>query len=164
MALALECQAEYLCDTIGDDVYVYTKTPGDLYEWWEDDTLKDVPETARRHMRRNKSMWIGIAQLFGHVAACLRSGKLPTDANVTPLIEAESRKFLDGGGTVASVVLACFGYVFDQSIELGDRDIARLPACKNDQEYKMARKWYEKFDGVEHKKWWRDTMPRNFGY
>ena len=117
-----------------------------------------MPEVARRLTRRNKSVWIDMAQVFGHVADCLRSGELPTDANVSPLVEAESRKYLDGGGTVNSVVLACFEHVFAQSIELGDgthhetfrRDIARLPVCKNDQEYKMARKGYQKFDGVEH--------------
>lgn len=167
MVFALECQADTLCDMLRDDVD-FRKTSGGLYEWWEDLVLKDVPEVAQRLMRRNKSMWIGMAQFFGHVADCLRSGKLPTDANVTPLIEIESRKYLDGGGTVASVVLACFDYVVDQSIELGDgthhetfrRDIARPPACKNDKEYKIARKGYQKFDGVEHQKWWSDAMPR----
>ena len=170
MVFALECQADTLCDIIREDVGFMT--PGNLYLWWEHSVLENVPEVARRLMRRNKSMWIGMAQLFGHVADCLRSRELPTDANVSPLIEFEARKYLDSGGTVNSVVLACFEHVFNQSNELGDgthhetfhRDIAKLPACKNDQEYKMARKGYQRFDGVEHKKWWRDTMPRNSGY
>ena len=170
MVFALECQADTLCDTTREDVQC--KTPLNLCGWWEDDVLKGVLEVAGRLMHRNKSMWIGMAHFSGHVADCLRSGKLPTDANVSPLIKAEPRKYLDSGGTVASAVLVCFDWVVDQSIELSNsthhetfhRDIAKIAACRNDQEYKMARKGYQHFDEVEHKKWWRDTMPQHFGY
>lgn len=168
MAFALECQANTLGDTISEDIYYMA--PRVLYEWWEDVVLQDVPEIAQRSMRRDKSLWKGFARLFGHVADCVRSGKLPTTDNVLPSLGAEwnpeSRKFLNSGGTVASVVLACFEHVFAHSIELGDgthdetfrRDIMRIRACKNDKEYKMARKGYQRFEGVDGKKWWRDLM------
>lgn len=68
----------------------------------------------------------------------------------------ETREYLSQGGTVASIVLACFDHAIDQGICSGDgsfeeshgEDIAKLPKCRNDHEFEMAMRVYKKQECV----------------
>lgn len=51
---------------------------------------------------------------------------------------------------MASIVLACFEHAIDQDIYSGDKsfderygeDVAKLPKCRNDHEFAMAKRIY----------------------
>ena len=165
MAFALKCQANLNYFDLG--VKVESESLRVLEECG-DNLLEEVPEEIRHIMRRRKPVWKAFAKLFGHVADYLRLGTLPNNDNVLNFTQAglpgESALFFNAGDTVAAAVYANFDGIVAQSTNSRDEEhgraqsapIARLPAYRNDSEYKMARKGYKDLEGPQSRKWWRD--------
>lgn len=103
-----------------------------------------------------------VANMFQCVHHTLSvKNQILTSVNVVSTIQEigggrEAIEYLSQGGTVASIVLACFDHATDQDIYSGDgsfeeahgEDIAKLPKCRNDHEFAMAMRVYKEQECV----------------
>ena len=161
VAFALLCQGELLHDMLGGELPDGSmRMPAD--EWFEyfDYTLEHLTPGVRENMQTNKSIRQGFTNILGYVAETLGTKKTPTTPNILELAASEwppcTKNFIQRGGTVAAVVLACFDRAIDQDLYLGDgthhevfsEDIGKLPACRNDGEFAFACRRYRDLEGL----------------
>lgn len=139
---------------------------GKISSWieWNFDLLKFIPGPimAKIKLKRNKALRDSVANIFQCVSHTLSAKKqIPTAANIVATIQESgegrtTREYLSQGGTVASIVLACFDYAIEQDLYSGDgsfeeshgEDVAKLPKCRNDHEFAMAMKNYKEQECV----------------
>ena len=161
VAFALLCQGELLQDMLGGELPdgSMRMSPVDWFEYF-DHTLEHLTPGVRKNMQTNKSIRQGFTNIFGYVAETLRTKKTPITPNILELAASEwppcTKNFIQRGGTVAAVVLACFDCAIDQDLYLGDgthhemfsEDIGKLPACRNDGEFALACRRYRALEGL----------------
>lgn len=134
---------------------------GKILSWieWNSDLLKFIPShiMAKIKLKRNKVLRDSVANIFQCVSHTLSVKKqIPTAANIVATIQESgeartTREYLSQGGTVASIVLACFDHAIGQDIYSGDgsfeeshgEDVAKLPKCRNDHEFGMGMRNYK---------------------
>lgn len=137
---------------------------GNITSWieWNSDILRFIPNKLLEKIKRNKVLRDSVANIFQCVHHTLSAkNQIPTSANVVRTIQEfgsgrETREYLSQGGTVASIVLACFDHAIDQDIYSGDGsfeeshgdDVAKLPKCRNDHEFAMAMRVYREQECV----------------
>lgn len=139
---------------------------GKISSWieWNSDLLRFIPNAimAKFKLKRNKALRDSVANIFQCIYHTLSAKKqIPTAANVVATIQESgegrtTREYLSQGGTVASIVLACFDHAIDQDIYSGDgsfeeshgEDVAKLPKCRNDHEFAMAMRNYKEQECV----------------
>lgn len=155
VAFAPLCQGGLLHDITGGELANESMRMSTV-EWYEyfDHTLEHLAPGVRENMQTNKSICQGFTNVLGYVAETLRTKKPPITPNVLELAVSErppcTKNFVQRGGTVAAVVLACFDCAIDQDLYLGDgthheifsEDIGKLPACRNDEEFAFACRRY----------------------
>ncbi|KAJ4361730.1 hypothetical protein N0V95_001623 [Ascochyta clinopodiicola] len=103
--------------------------------------LQFMPPAVRQNLRTNKSMRTGVANLFGHFAACLRrtgrspdglAAALPSPTHVLEVMQGAqewppcSRNYLDRGGNVYAVGSAIFWFAMQQDEIVGDGSFVDL--------------------------------------
>lgn len=173
VSFALQCQGEMNHDTLGD--WGVMSEMG--FEWleWNDHHLEHLDPGVKSNMKTNKSLRQGFANIFGYVAQAITAKKVPTAENVLEYAEGEwppcTRNYLQRGGTVAAVVLACFDAAINQDQYLGDGEhqtpfqedfIDKLPTCRDDGEFVFASRMYRAMEGlpadndveVERRRFW----------
>lgn len=139
---------------------------GKISSWieWNSEILRFIPDSLMEKIRlkRNRALRDSVANMFQCVHHTLSAkDQIPTSVNVVSTIQEsgggrETREYLSQGGTVASIVLACFDHAIDQDIYSGDgsfeeshgEDIAKLPKCRNDHEFEMAMRVYREQECV----------------
>ena len=149
MKLALLFQAETSHDMLDMDI-----DDGETWCMMHDDMLEHVELGLRRNMVTNKSYRKGFANIFAHVAACLRSGIIPRQVSVLQeFLDGPSewppvtRNYLERGGTMDGKIEPVLRIIFDhaqnQDEMAGDgefertmsEDVSKLRACRNDHEF-----------------------------
>ena len=136
------------------------------FSWieWNSDLLKFIPSPIMEKikLKRNKVLRDSVANIFQCVYHTLSAKKqIPTAANIVKTIQESdegrtTREYLSQGGTVASIVLACFDRAIRQDIYSGDgsfeddhwEDVATLPKCRNDHEFGMGLRNYKEQECV----------------
>lgn len=157
----LAIQAMVLYDTLVSDDYGGRPL---LWLGWNAETLGYIPHNLFTKMRikRNKFLRDSVSNMFQCVYHTLSAkNQIPTSMNVVGTMQEfgggrEFKEYLSQGGTVASIVLACFDQAVRQDIYSGDGSfekshrevIARLPKCRNDHEFAMATRAYKEQEGV----------------
>ena len=139
---------------------------GKISSWieWNSEILRFIPDSLMEKIRvkRNKALRDSVANMFQCVHHTLSAkDQIPTSVNVVSTIQEsgggrETREYLSQGGTVASIVLACFDHAIDPDIYSGDgsfqeshgEDTPKLPKCRNDHEFKMAMRVYREQECV----------------
>ncbi|KXJ87541.1 hypothetical protein Micbo1qcDRAFT_124682, partial [Microdochium bolleyi] len=134
-----------------------------MYECTEDDAAMFVDELTLMYgcfpvelgikMRTNKAVRKGFVEMFNHFAECLRSDRLPTEANVRQVAESKlgsewprvTQTYLERGGTIACVGACVFESAMDSSLLAGDGSALdgagtldaydALPKCRNDEDF-----------------------------
>lgn len=157
----LAIQAIVLYDRLASDDH-----GGKISSWieWNSEILRFIPDSLMEKIRlkRNRALRDSVANMFQCVHHTLSAkDQIPTSVNVVSTIQEsgggrETREYLSQGGTVASIVLACFDHAIDQDIYSGDgsfeeshgEDIAKLPKCRNDHEFEMAMRVYREQECV----------------
>lgn len=157
----LAIQAIVMYDRLASDDH-----NGNISSWieWNSEILRFIPETLMEkiNLKRNRVLRDSVANMFQCVHHTLSvKNQIPTSVNVVSTIQEigggrETREYLSQGGTVASIVLACFDHATDQDIYSGDgsfeeahgEDIAKLPKCRNDHEFAMAMRVYKEQECV----------------
>lgn len=159
---AVHVQADILGDILGEGDML-TETPTEWVEWHQN-LFEHVDPGIVQNFKTNKSLRIGFASLFHHVATCLSAKKLPTTANVLAVLEGASewppytKNFFQRGGKVSSAVLTCFEHAIGEDLYLGNQqhyltfkpEIEELPTCRNDHELVMAMRNYKALECGEH--------------
>ncbi|KAB5566326.1 hypothetical protein GE09DRAFT_1284130 [Coniochaeta sp. 2T2.1] len=141
-------QAETECDNLKEGAEnLDGETFVDLYN--NGHLLTFLPRHVRMNMKTNKGMRQGFANMFGHIALCLRTNAIPWEDHVHKARQARNewppvtKTYLDRGGSVAAVANMLFQLAMDADEFAGDgshRDffgdeIDNLPACRNDHEF-----------------------------
>lgn len=139
---------------------------GNISSWieWNSEILKFIPDNlmAKMKIKRNKALRDSVAKMFECVHSTLvLKRQIPTSVNVVSTIQQsgrgrETREYLSQGGTVASIVLACFDHAIDQDLYSGDgsfeeshgESLATMPKCRNDHEFAMAMRVYKEQECV----------------
>lgn len=157
----LAIQAIVMYDRLASDDH-----NGNISSWieWNSEILRFIPDTlmAKIKLKRNRALRDSVANMFQRVHHTLSvKNQIPSSVNVVSTIQEigggrETREYLSQGGTVASIVLACFDHAIDQDIYSGDssfeeshgEEIAKLPKCRNDHEFAMAMRVYKEQECV----------------
>ena len=118
------------------------------------------PDLVKKlHMKKHDLLRDGLKEIFCSVLIVLtHKHQIPTVTNVYRLIQESTGRpqqsamaFLSEGGSIASIVLACFEEAISWSTYLGNGEFEivdckgyrKLPKCRNDNEFFMARNVYE---------------------
>lgn len=159
MRFALHVQAALLHDMLGDQSFL---SPREWVEYY-DFAFEHIRPAIVQNLKTNKSLRKGVINVFSHIARCLEKKEIPTDANVTQFVQASrertpvTKKFLESGGKASSVVLVLFDRAMEEDLYLGSgehestfqEDIEKLPKCRNDHEFRMAKRIYEQGESVD---------------
>ncbi|MCJ1400991.1 hypothetical protein MMC11_004202 [Xylographa trunciseda] len=159
MSFALEAPADINHDMINDTFH--EGMSGEEWVMYNDYKLQYVAPHVLQNLKTNKSMRQGVTNLFRHVAECLRQKQVPTTRNVLHVLETAgewppcTKNFLQRGGTVTAVVQQCFDFAMDEDCYLGDgtheeifqKDVDKLPVCRNDREFVFAKRVYTMLEG-----------------
>jgi GNAT superfamily N-acetyltransferase len=146
MRFVLIACAETEHETLLDDVFM---PDGDTFVEMNKELLEYLPAHVRDNLRTNKSMREGFANLFRYFAKCLKENRFPVREAILDIWRRTSewppvtRNYLERGGTVEAAGSALFESTMQTSLWAGDgmtedtfgEDIARLPACRNDDEF-----------------------------
>ncbi|RYP67905.1 hypothetical protein DL769_005641 [Monosporascus sp. CRB-8-3] len=147
MLHALLAQAELHYDLMMDEYYIMED--GNFFVEWNDYLTEFPPQPICDNFRTNKSMRQGFANMFDHVATCLRREVLPTKDNVLEVVRSAgewppvAKNYLQRGGTVRAVASVVFELAMKEDEWAGDgefaetfaKEIAPLPRCRNDHEF-----------------------------
>ncbi len=143
MRFVLLAEAEMAHDMISSDI---------MEDFWcemNEHHTTHVAPALKQNFRSNKSLRKGFANMFCHIASCLRQKLIPTEGNVLEAWGDASewppvtRNFLEKGGKVQDALRAVFDAARDQDDKSGDGeimeifadDILKLPECRNDHEF-----------------------------
>lgn len=146
MNLALRCVAE----AEHDNMQMYEDDLG--WEWTldTDHLLEHLPGPVKQACKTNKSVRVGFANMFSHIAKVLQQGKIPRERQVLDFYRHElnewppvTRNYLQRGGDVDSAANVIFEMAMQQDEWAGDgshrdvfgENIDRLVACRNDHEF-----------------------------
>lgn len=161
LSFALECQGDVNHDILDAMLHVGVM-PISGSEWcdWNDYHFGHLDARVKSNFKTNKSLRQGFTNIFGYVAEAVRAKKVPNAINVLHYADGEwppcTKSFLQRGGTVAAVVLACFDGAMSQDQYLGDgehqslfqeTEIDNLPTCRNDGEFVFASQQYRAMEG-----------------
>ncbi len=162
LSFALECRADANRDMLGD-MLDGGMMPMSGSQWcdWNDYHFSHLGPGIKSNLKTNKALRQGFNNIFGYVAEAIRAKKVPTAFNVLHYADGEwppcTKNFLQRGGTVAAVVLACFDGAMSQDEYLGDgehqldfqeTDIDKFPTCRNDGEFVFASQHYRAMEGL----------------
>ncbi|KAI9704394.1 MAG: hypothetical protein M1836_007257 [Candelina mexicana] len=118
---------------------------------------KHIHENIHLSMILNTTARAGFINLFSHVATCLLSNVIPSEAAVLNIINLTweappvTRRFLDRGGDVASAIEPVFEAAMDRDEVIGhgklqalvleefSYKLGLLKRCRNDHEYGFVR-------------------------
>lgn len=143
MKFALLAEAEITHDMLSSGI------DGDYWCDMSGHLTNHVALALTRNFQTNKSLRKGFANMFDHIAACLRQNSIPTEANILEAWRNASewppvtRNFLEKGGNVENALRVVFDVARDQDYKAGDGetmavfsdDILKLPECRNDHEF-----------------------------
>ena len=164
VAYSLECQGDLCYDMLNDSLDHGLGFSADPASWCDDwdEMLNHLAPRVKLNLRTNKSMRQGFTNLFSFIAPTLQAKRLPTSQNILDLQAASNewppvtRNYLERGGTVHAILLACFDRAIDQDQYLGDgeheatfqSEIDALPVCRNDREFVFARRQCRRLEGL----------------
>ena len=143
MKFVLLAEAEMTHDMLSSEVME------DFWCDWNEHNTTYIASALKQNFRTNKSLRKGFANMFDHIASCLRQKTIPTEENVLNAWRHASewppvtRNFLEKGGKVENALRAVFDNARDQDYKAGDgtimeifaEDILKLPECRNDHEF-----------------------------
>ena len=139
-------------------------SPADLKGWVKcaSECLEHLSPALIQKLLMEKQIFLreGLKEIFRFVHAILEEGKqIPNKTNVESLVfespagpgQMSALEFLYLGGGAAPVVLACFDEAISLSTYLGNGEfelfewerLEKLPKCRNDNEFVMARNAYK---------------------
>ena len=144
MHFVLLARAEIEHDMLSEDT-----SDGNMFVETNEDFFGYLPVHVRDNLRTNSSMRQGFANLFLYFAECLRENEFPSPEAIFEISQRASewppvtRNYLDRGGTIYAVGSALFEKAMQRSRWAGNdimedvfsKDIDRLPACRNDDEF-----------------------------
>jgi hypothetical protein len=143
MKYALLAQAEITHDMLSSEI---------MEDFWcelnEHNTTRVAP-ALRQNFRTNKSLRKGFANMFDHIATCLRENTVPTEVKVLQVWGNASewppvtRHVLEKGGKAENALRVAFDNARDQDYKAGDgetmeifaEETLKLPECINDHEF-----------------------------
>lgn len=150
MLLALLSQAETSHDMFDAE---FGDMDGDMWSLLNDDYTVHMRQSVRDNLRTNKSMRRGFANLFDHIATCLRGKRIPTEASVFRVMDENSewpphtKNFLQRGGRVSDALSVMIDHAMseDEKTGIGDfmemmgDEVRQLRKCRNDHEFGFVR-------------------------
>ena len=155
-SFALEAQGRRLFSLLSRDLEIMSAD-----EWCkrQDYLFSHLLRSVRSDLI-NLHLRQAFTKLFRSVALALHCKMLPTTRNMLQCTKNESppytQDFLQHGGTVAAVVLACFDRAIERDIFLGNGKhhrrwheyIKKFPICRNDGEFIFARRQYRRYEAL----------------
>lgn len=149
MKAGLLFQAEVSFDMLDTDI-----EDGVMWCEMNDDMIAHVHSDMQRNFRTNKSYRQGFTNIFGFVAACLRSDIVPREENVVRAYlnagnewPPVTRNYFERGGTMDGKIEPVLRIIFDNARDQGHLSgdgeferamadtISNLKTCRNDREF-----------------------------
>jgi len=148
MSITLLRKAEEIYETLRGS---FSECSGQKFVEKNGENIKFLQPQLRLNLATNDSMREGFINFFSHFAACIRNGQLPTEQSIMQAMQdsseasPSSRAFLDGGGSVSSVVSVVFQRAMVEAMLCGygsyfncHTDDMDSPICRNDFEFEFA--------------------------